>query len=64
MGPRGKFTATPHCRSQPCRAKTDPIKDLIWIKGVFNLDVGKGAVGIMAADSVPFRQSINAIKDN
>ena len=64
MSLRGKFTAEPHSRSQPGRAKTDLIKDLLYIMGAINFDVGKEAVGIMAADSVSFWQSVNTVKDN
>jgi hypothetical protein len=64
MSLRGKFTAGSHSRSQPGRAETDPIKDLLHVMGAINFDVGKEAVGIMAADSVSFWQSVNTIKNN
>jgi len=60
----GKFPAKPHSRRQPGCAKTDPIKDLLYIMIAVNLDVGKGAVGIVAADSKSFWQSVNTIKAN
>jgi hypothetical protein len=64
MSLRCKFTAEPHSRCQSGSAKTDPIKDLLYIMIAFNLDVRKGAVGIMAADSKSFWQSVNTIKAN
>jgi hypothetical protein len=60
----GKFPAKPHSRRQSGCAKTDPIKDLLYIMIALNLDVGKGAVGIVAADSKSFWQSVNTIKAN
>jgi len=64
MSPRGKFTAEPHRRTQSGHAKTDPIKSQFYIMGAFNLDVGKGAVRIVASDSKSIRQSVNTIKGN
>jgi hypothetical protein len=64
MGLRGKFAAEPHSRSQPGRTKTNPIKNLLHIMGAISFDVGKGAIGIMAADSISFWQSVNTIKNN
>jgi len=61
---RGKFPAKLDSRCQSGNAKTDLIKDPLYIMIVFNLDVGKGAVGIVAADSKSFRQSVNTIKAN
>jgi hypothetical protein len=64
MSLRGKFPAKPHSRRQSGRAKTDPINDRLYIMIALNPDVGKGAVGIVAADSKSFWQSVNAIKAN
>ena len=64
MSLRGKFPAKPHSCRQSGDAKADPIKGLLYIVIALNLDVGKGAVGIVAADSKSFWQSVNTVKAN